>query len=381
MKAYSPVRFPARLADILRSSVTGKPRSPGRVFFSSGRMALAVALRCVADDHDPARREVIIPDFICMSVAQAVVAAGLSPVFCALTPETWFYDIEALRKRINDQTAVVVVVYFFGQEPDLDDQQRNLVEELLKDVPVVEDLAQAYGFDHKESVPFGSAFRISSFGPGKSLPMGYGGVTQVVDLELTDRLSSVSDTIKQEGTFSGLFNLARCWVQSQILHPSVWPFFWRLADKFYHTGDEEPWHEGVRLSSRAVTYVFCSDHTLQQEIAARRRNALWLRQHLEPLEALTMPSAENLARGVCLRFPVIVHDLSKAQAVLRGLHAEKILVGAGDWSEYSDTRPGAVDVSQRLVALPTYSGSESIHTKIVDVFYQAFENSNEAKEA
>jgi len=370
MKAYSPVRFPVRLADIFRAVVARKPPSPGREFFSSGRMALAVALRCLADDQDPARREVIIPDFICTSVSQAVVAAGFTPVFCALKPETWFYDLAELKKSIHDRTAAVVVVYFFGQKPDLNNHQWNLVEELLEDVAVIEDLAQAYGFDHRESDPFVSAFRIASFGPGKSLPMGCGGVIEVVDPDLADRLSSISRAVNQQGTFSGLINLTRCWVQSQILHPSLWPFFWRLADKFYHTAEVGEWQEGARLSSRAATYVFCAEHTLQREIDTRRRNAIWLRQHLDQLDALTMPSEENLERGVCLRFPIVLSNQAETKEVLRRLHAEKILVGGGDWADFGGARPSAIDLGHRVVALPTHSESESIRAKIVDVFYE-----------
>lgn len=370
MKAYSPVCFPVRLADIFRTLVVTKPPRPGCEYFSSGRMALAVALRCLPDYHRNARREVILPDFICSSVTQAILAAGLTPVFCALRPDTWFYDTTELRKSLNDRTAAVLIVYYFGQQPDLDEQERSLVEELLANVPVIEDLAQAYGFDYREGAPFVSAFRFYSFGPGKSLPMGYGGLTQVVDPDLADRLSSLSRKIQRQGTVSGLLNLARCWVQSLILRPSLWPYFWRLADKYHHEAAEGPWREGTRLANQAATYIVCADHTLQREIAVRRRNALWLRQHLDQLDALTMPSAKNLERGVCLRFPVVVRDRTETDAVRRRLHAEKILVGGGNWADFGGNRPQAIDLGHRLVALPTYSGSESIRALIVDVFYE-----------
>ena len=373
MKAYAPVCFPVQLADIFQALGTTKQPRPTSVFFTSGRMALAVALRCLSDHHGNACREIIIPDFICSSVPQAVRAAGLTPVFCPIRSETWFYDTSELRTRLTDQTAAVLIVYYFGQAPDLGEQEQRVLEELLADTPVVEDMAQAYGFDPAESAPYRPSLRIFSFGPGKSLPLSYGGITEAVDPALADGLAALSRQIQQQGTFSGVGNVIKSWVQSLMLRPALWSYVWRLAETYYHEAASEAWREGIRLSRKAATYVRCADDTLRREIAVRRRNAVWLRQHLDPLNALTMPSQDNLERGVCLRFPVVVRDLAKAQTVLSRLHAEKILVGAGDWSDYGGDRPPAIDLGRRLIALPSYSGSEFIRAKILDVFFDVLE--------
>ncbi len=101
-----------------------------------------------------------MPAFTAVPTAAAVCAAGATPVFVDVDPETATLDVDAARAARTDRTRAVIPVHLYGRPalaPDLG-------------VPVVEDAAQAHGAPDPAS---GSSTAAYSFYPTKNL----GGIT------------------------------------------------------------------------------------------------------------------------------------------------------------------------------------------------------------
>ncbi|MCE7868778.1 DegT/DnrJ/EryC1/StrS aminotransferase family protein [bacterium CPR1] len=82
-------------------------------------------------------RKVILPAYCCVSVLNAVLYTGASPVLADSVPDAPDVDLEQVRRLITPGTAAVVVPHLFGR--------RAALEPLP--VPLVEDGTQSLGVD------------------------------------------------------------------------------------------------------------------------------------------------------------------------------------------------------------------------------------------
>jgi len=138
------------------AAFTGKRHAVG---VSSGTDALRLAL--VALGVGPGD-EVIVPAFTAVPTAAAVCAAGATPVFVDVEPDTATLDEARARDAVTTRTRAVIPVHLYGRPaviPDLG-------------VPVLEDAAQAHGA-LDPSAASTSAATAYSFYPTKNL----GGIT------------------------------------------------------------------------------------------------------------------------------------------------------------------------------------------------------------
>ncbi len=104
--------------------------------------------------------EVLVPAFTAVPTAAAVCAAGATPVFVDVDPDTATLDPERAKAALTERTRAIVPVHLYGRPaviPDLG-------------LPVVEDGAQAHGALDPHA---GSATAAYSFYPTKNL----GGIT------------------------------------------------------------------------------------------------------------------------------------------------------------------------------------------------------------
>src|SRR6202163_630388 len=109
----------------------------------SGTDALVLALRsCGVAAGD----EVILPPFTFVATGSAVSAVGAKPVFADIHPSTYNLDPAQLERRVTPRAKAIVVVHLYGLAADMDpivDFARK------KNLPVVEDSAQAIGAGYK----------------------------------------------------------------------------------------------------------------------------------------------------------------------------------------------------------------------------------------
>ena len=130
----------------------------------SGTDALVLALRsCGVGVGD----EVILPPFTFVATGSAVSALGAKPVFADIHPNTYNIDPAQLQRRVTPRTRAIVVVHLYGLAADMDPIMEFARK---KNLPVVEDAAQAIGAGYKGrrtgSLPDVACF---SFYPTKNL--------------------------------------------------------------------------------------------------------------------------------------------------------------------------------------------------------------------
>lgn len=135
--------------------------------------------------------EVIVPDFTFVASAEAVVRAGLKPVFCDVTPDA-LLDVCAAQEVVSPLSRVLLPVHLYGACCDMD-AVMSLAEH--NHLLVLEDCAQAHGATYKGrkagSLGHAAAF---SFYPGKNLgALGDGGAVVTDDEDVEQRVRALAN--------------------------------------------------------------------------------------------------------------------------------------------------------------------------------------------
>ena len=146
---------------------------------ANGTDGLTIALRALGvGDGD----EVVMPSFTFYATAEAAAAAGATPVFCDIDPETFCVTAETVRPALGARTKAIVPVHLFGNVAPVPE-----LSEL--GLPVLEDAAQAAGatLGGRKAGSLGHAATFSFF-PSKNLPgLGDGGAIATDDDGVAER--------------------------------------------------------------------------------------------------------------------------------------------------------------------------------------------------
>ncbi|WP_158998476.1 dTDP-4-amino-4,6-dideoxygalactose transaminase [Pigmentibacter ruber] len=138
--------------------------------------------------------EVILPSFTFTSTANAILVAGLKPVFCEIDPKTFNIDINDVLKKITPKTIAIIPVHYAGVACDME----KLLEICRpKNIKIIEDAAHAIGakWDHKFLGTIGDMGCLS-FHDTKNVICGEGGAFLTND----DSLAEKAMIIREKGT-------------------------------------------------------------------------------------------------------------------------------------------------------------------------------------
>ncbi|HTB22801.1 MAG TPA: DegT/DnrJ/EryC1/StrS family aminotransferase [bacterium] len=146
------------------------------VAVSSGTAALHLALESAGIT---AGAEVIVPSLTFCATIQAIRAAGATPVFCEVEPETLNLDVGDVARKVTARTRAIVPVHYCGIPADMD---RLLELSERHGTVLVEDAAHAFGSTHRGR-RIGSFGQITcfSFDPIKNITCGEGGAIVTSD--------------------------------------------------------------------------------------------------------------------------------------------------------------------------------------------------------
>jgi dTDP-4-amino-4,6-dideoxygalactose transaminase len=171
--------------------------------------------------------EVIIPSFTFSSVANCIVLAGATPVFCDINIETMNIDIVSLQNLITNKTKAIIVVNYAGVSPDYDKiriitNQHGLI--------LIEDNAHGLGSKYKNKYlgTFGDMSTLS-FHETKNIQTGEGGALIVNNKKFDDTIS----IRREKGTNRKKFHLGlidkytwiekgSSWLMSEISASLLW---------------------------------------------------------------------------------------------------------------------------------------------------------------
>lgn len=101
----------------------------------------ALYLSLLALDLEPGT-EVVTPSFTFVASVEAIVRAGLKPVYADVDKDTFCVTKESLERVITPETGAVIVVHLFGQCCDMDS---IMTLSRAKGIKVIEDACQSIG--------------------------------------------------------------------------------------------------------------------------------------------------------------------------------------------------------------------------------------------
>lgn len=132
--------------------------------------------------------EVITPSFTFAATSDAIVWAGLEPVFADIDPNTLCLDPLAVEKLIGPQTGAIMPVHPFGGFCEVESFKALAQKYNLK---LIYDSAQAVAIYYKEQPAgiFGDA-EVFSMHATKVLPAGEGGFISTLHADLAERIRS-----------------------------------------------------------------------------------------------------------------------------------------------------------------------------------------------
>jgi len=157
---------------------------PEAVSCNSGTDALFLALR--ASDIGPGDR-VITTSFSFIATSEVIAAAGATPVFVDIDPETFNLDLDRVEEAVTPDTRAIVPVHLFGRPVDM---TRLMAIARKHNLIVIEDCAQATGatWEGQKVGSFGD-FGCFSFFPTKNLgACGDGGAVTTSDPALAEKI-------------------------------------------------------------------------------------------------------------------------------------------------------------------------------------------------
>ena len=159
-----------------------------------GRKHCILAGRCTAAIYAVLRALEIAPGKVALATisnpapANAVLYAGLEPIFCDINLNDFNIDIVSLRELIEKQPKIkaIIAVHLFGQPADILEIS-HLAR--TRGLYLIEDVAQAMGgkYQGKRLGSFGDV-SVVSFAHTKILDVGLGGAALTDDAELAGRV-------------------------------------------------------------------------------------------------------------------------------------------------------------------------------------------------
>lgn len=149
---------------------------------TNGTTALELAVKAIGLK---AGDEVIVPNFIIISCALAVVQAGATPVFVDSETMTWNIDPEKIEQAITRKTKAIMVAHVYHFPADM-----RRIEEIAKknSLIIIEDSAEMHGQTYFDA-PCGSFGLVSTFSfyANKTITTGEGGMITTNDDALAER--------------------------------------------------------------------------------------------------------------------------------------------------------------------------------------------------
>jgi dTDP-4-amino-4,6-dideoxygalactose transaminase len=279
---------------------------------STGSTAIEVCLR----DADVTRenQQVLTSAMTAPFTAVSIAAAGATPVFADVDPETLSVDADDLGNRIGKKTAALVPVHLYGQPCD--------IGRIAKMGPVVvQDACQAHGatVGGKSLAAFGK-YVTFSFYPTKNLGcLGDGGAIVTNQAGVAKRLRQIRDGGRGSGGLprnqiafvkginARLDELQCCYLNAFLPHLDTWNAQRRALARVYDEMLADlPGVTLLRRSAEAVCHLYV--------VRAEKRDRL--REHLAKL---------GIGTGIHYPVPLHLHPAFAAAKQKKGSlpHAEK----------------------------------------------------------
>jgi len=323
----------------------------------SARAAVVIALKALGMSEGS---RIGVPLFCCPVVFKAIRAAGCTPRFIDIDPDTYCLSPEDLLLK-RPSIDALIAVHMFGNVCDM-----PKILEIVKGLPVIEDCAQSLG-SKVGDLPSGSFGDIAffSFRSGKYLAVGEGGALFSPQKALQDRLADLVRTLPVPGRGEEFKHVLRTYVRSKLRSRPWWGWMgsriWAIYNKRTEFLDKSP---------LILSRIFASDLAavsrrmprLGSMIAARRANAEYLDKSLVQNTGTTgLREQENFSNRFMypLQFRSTVHRDQVARSLRsRGVGTstpyEDVISGTTEHYGYQGDCPTAERLLKRTLVIPSY---------------------------
>lgn len=301
---------------------------------SSGTSAMFLILKNLPRVFPELRgkSEVIIPSFACFALSNAILMCGLEPSFADISLETYSLCLKEVKRKISRRTLCVIFVHSFGICSDIS-------EILHLGVPIIEDIAQAFG-GKVNGKPVGSLgiASFSSFYATKVITTGgEGGAVFSNDKKLIDE---IRDFISYD---------------KKIYENRKYRFNFKLTD--------------IGASIGLVQL-----RRLKEILRRRRKIADVYFENLVELESgdiVKLPQREN---NIFFRFPVFLKRGSQRSVIKylqeRGVMAERPIFRPIHYDiSKSEKLPNTEEVYRKTVSLPIHPRVSEKEAKMISKMF------------
>ena len=323
--------------------------APDVLLTDSGTTALTLAIKAAV----PAGGVVALPAWGCYDLATAAAGTDARVVLYDVEPATLAPDSASLQRALAHGARAVVVAHFYGVPVDMEAVTRSAA---ASGAIVIEDAAQAVGATWRGR-PAGAvgALGVLSFGRGKGLNGGGGGALLINNV-------AVPKVDLDAG--AGFGELVRASAQWLLARPALYALpaslpFLRLGDTIFHAP------RAPRGLSRASARMLLANW--EDALAAttvRRRNAERLQVTAATAGWHTIRVPEGGEAGY-LRMPILGAASNRHGRVADGARLgimpaypqtlPSLAAFRGCCINASEAFPGAVELADRLVTLPTHA--------------------------
>lgn len=348
---------------------------------TSGRAALLLILLTLKSRSD--RLEVILPAYTCPTVFQAVIEAGLQPLFCDVDPRTLGFDRDHLSHLLSEKVLSIVPTHLYGLAQDITDLV-GICGNL--GIYIVEDAAQAFGaLVSGKMVGCTGDFGLFSMGFGKSLPIGDGGVICTKDSFVADLEKTLTTSKTQHSKWS-VISLGEFLVYALATTPAGW---WAVFRSPWNPAKKEmqinflPEIEVGEFNAVQAGIGKSILKRINKINMIRRDKANSLKEILAGIEFVNLPEIASNTAPIYLRFPVIADTKTNADELYRQLSK----AGIGVSKSYTFTLPdlfsdasflkaaqfhGARRLANCLLTLPTHPYVKADDLVAVQRIFESF---------
>jgi dTDP-4-amino-4,6-dideoxygalactose transaminase len=323
------------------------------------------------------KQEVVIPAYTVPTLVLPIRKAGLKPVLCESSLDTFSMDSKRLSDVINDNTLCVMPIYHFGFPYDIDLPLKLARENGFF---VLEDTAQAPGaiLNGKKVGTLGDA-GCFSLCRGKNFSTFSGGMLVTNSDELANLIREERDLLPDQNFSFKIKIPFILTAYSLVTRPVIYGSFYKLISRFKHTTVHDSFESKLYSDFQAIIGLSLLDK-LDKFNAIRLKKGMALYDALKDNAHIILPEIAENSTPVFNHLPVVFKEtktMEKVQVKLweRGIDTGRMylkpvhhLYDLG-YDNRKESFPKAFYIAERLITVPThpYLDDKSIET-IINVF-------------
>jgi perosamine synthetase len=287
----------------------------------------------------PSGAEVVLPSFTFTASANAIILAGLKPVFAEVDYQTGNLNVAKLESYLTKKTVAIMPVHFAGQCCDMPSIMKVAKKYRLK---VIEDSAECIGgkWGKKYAGTFGN-LGCFSFWATKNITTGEGGAVITNNQRSAEKIR----TLSAHGISSSTFQREK----------ETKPWFRNATSAGFN----------FRLSNLQAAVGVAQFKKLNSLNQRRRRLAHRLTKQLSSIQGLITPYEEEKAYHVYQMYVLKLENIDrtqfikklKAKGIQASVHFDPPVHQQTFYKKFADRKlPITDELSRTEVTLPLYPG-------------------------